>query len=228
MGKVIVNEFLSLDCVAQAPGGQDEDPSGGFAHGGWHMPFIDDVARRWILEPINGASGFLLGRRTYEIFAAYWPNAPAEVQEFAVPLNTKPKYVASRTLSEPLAWQNSRLLKGNLAEAVRNLKQGEGGDILVIGSTILVQSLIENDLVDEYRLMIDPLLLGAANVFSAMTASCVRCALPTARSRTPAQSSPPIPRQGPNFQPPGGPVVSSVLSSRLSSRVRRFSPLRRQ
>jgi len=161
MRKVIVNEFLSLDGVAQAPGGADEDTSGGFAHGGWHMRYMgDELAQRWVLASIVEAGGFLLGRRTYEIFAAYWPNASEEQQAIAEPLNTKPKYVASRTAVAPLAWQNSTLLEGDLAAAVAALKQEEGGDLHAIGSTELVRELIEHDLVDEFRLMIDPVLLG--------------------------------------------------------------------
>jgi dihydrofolate reductase len=161
MRKVIVNEFLSLDGVAQAPGGTDEDPSGGFAHGGWHMQYMqDEVAQTWVLGSIVEAGGFLLGRRTYEIFAAYWPNASAEEQVIAEPLNTKPKYVASTTLSDPLGWQNSTVLEGDVAAAVSALKQEDGGDLHVIGSTQLVQTLIEHDLADEFRLMIDPIMLG--------------------------------------------------------------------
>jgi dihydrofolate reductase len=161
MRKVIVNEFMSLDGVAQAPGGADEDPSGGFAHGGWHMQYMEDeLAQRWVLGSIVEAGGFLLGRRTYEIFAAYWPNASEEEQVIAEPLNAKPKYVASTTLTEPLEWQNSTLLEGGVAAAVTALKQGDGGDLHVIGSTELVRTLIEHDLVDELRLMIDPLVLG--------------------------------------------------------------------
>ena len=161
MRRVIVNEFISLDGVAQAPGGADEDTSGGFGHGGWHMRYMqDELAQRWVLESIVEAGGFLLGRRTYEIFAAYWPNAPEEEQVIAQPLNTKPKYVASRTLTEPLQWQNSTLLEGDLAAAVEALKQDDGGDLHVIGSTELVRTLIEHGLVDEFRLMIDPVVLG--------------------------------------------------------------------
>jgi dihydrofolate reductase len=166
MRKVIVNEFMSLDGVAQAPGGAEEDPSGGFKHGGWHMQFMEDeVPQKWVLEPIVEADGFLLGRKTYEIFAAYWPNAPEDQQVVAEPLNTKPKYVASTTLTEPLEWQNATLLPGELAEAVTALKEEEGGDLQVIGSTQLVQALIQNDLVDEFRLMIDPLALGGGKRF---------------------------------------------------------------
>jgi dihydrofolate reductase len=160
MRKVIVNEFMTLDGVVQAPGGADEDTSGGFEHGGWHMPYMDEVAQKEVLEGINEAGGFLLGRRTYEIFAAYWPNASEEEQMIAEPLNTKPKYVASRTLSEPLEWQNSTVLEGDIAEAVPSLKQEDGGDLHVIGSSELVRDLIANDLVDELRVMIDPLVVG--------------------------------------------------------------------
>jgi dihydrofolate reductase len=159
MRRVIVNEFISLDGVAQAPGGEEEDTSGGFAHGGWHMRYMEDeTAMKRVLEGILDAGGFLLGRRTYEIFAAYWPNASEEEQVIAEPLNTKPKYVASRTLTE-LQWQNSTALQGELADAVAALKQ-EDGDLHVIGSTELVQALIEHGLVDELRLMIDPVVLG--------------------------------------------------------------------
>jgi dihydrofolate reductase len=161
MRKVIVNEFLSLDGVAQAPGADDEDPSGGFAHGGWHMQYMEDeLAQRWALQSIVEAAGFLLGRRTYEIFAAYWPNAPEEEQVIAEPLNGKPKFVASTTLTEPLGWQNSTLVEGDVAAAVRALKQDDAGALHVIGSTELVRTLIEQDLVDELRLMIDPVVLG--------------------------------------------------------------------
>ena len=160
MARVIVNEFMSLDGVAQAPGAADEDTSGGFEHGGWHLRYFDDVSQKWVLENIVEAGGFLLGRRTYEIFAAYWPNAGEEEQVVARPLNTKPKYVASRTLTEPLAWENSTLLDGDVAAAVAALKREDGADLHVIGSTALVQTLIEHGLVDEFRLMIDPLLVG--------------------------------------------------------------------
>jgi dihydrofolate reductase len=157
MRKVIVNEFLTLDGTAQAPGGPEEDTSGGFRHGGWHMPY---GARSGIAKLIGEAGGFLLGRRTYEIFAGYWPNAPEDVQELAAPLNTKPKHVASRTLTDPLGWQNSGVLRGTLPEAVAALKEEGGGDLLVMGSTVLVQSLIQHGLVDEFRLLINPVLVG--------------------------------------------------------------------
>lgn len=161
MRKVIANEFISLDGVAQAPGGPDEDTSGGFAHGGWHMAFMgDEPTQQWVLRGIVEAGGFLLGRRTYEIFAAYWPNAPAEEQVVAEPLNTKPKHVVSSTLNEPLEWNNSTLVQGDLAGAVTALKREEGDDLHVIGSTELVRSLLKHGLVDELRIMIDPVVLG--------------------------------------------------------------------
>ena len=160
MRKLVVNEFMSLDGVVQAPGGEDEDPSGGFKHGGWHMRYFDDLSQKWVLEGLTSAGGFLLGRRTYETFAAYWPNAPEEEQVIAQPLNTLPKYVASRTLTEPLDWQNSTVLQGDVEGAVAALKEEDGADLHVIGSAELVQTLIEHELVDELRVMIDPLVLG--------------------------------------------------------------------
>jgi dihydrofolate reductase len=160
MRKLIANEFMSLDGVVQAPGGADEDTSGGFEHGGWHLRYFDDLSQKWVLESIVEAGGFLLGRRTYEIFAAYWPKAPEEEEVIAQPLNTKPKYVASTTLTKPLEWQNSTVLQGDVAEAVAALKQEDGADVHVIGSAELVRTLIEQGLVDEFRLMIDPVLLG--------------------------------------------------------------------
>jgi dihydrofolate reductase len=113
-----------------------------------------------VVDGYATAGGFLLGGRTYQNLAAYWPNASEEEQVIAQPLNTKPKYVASRTPIEPLEWQNSTVLKGDLAEAVLALKQEDGGDLHVIGSSELVRSLLAHDLVDEFRVMIDPLLLG--------------------------------------------------------------------
>ena len=161
MRKLIVDEFMSLDGVVQAPGAADEDTSGGFRHGGWHLRYMEDeLAQRRVTEGIVSAGGFVLGRRTYEIFAAYWPNAPEDVQVIGEPLNTKPKYVASRTLNDPLEWQNSTVLRGDVAEAVAALKKEDGADLHVIGSAQLARALIERDLVDELFLMIDPLVLG--------------------------------------------------------------------
>jgi dihydrofolate reductase len=160
MRKIIVHEWMTLDGVVQAPGEPDEDKTGGFEHGGWHMPYFDDLSRGWVVENLNAAGGFLLGRRTYESLAGHWPNAPEEEQILAQPLNTKPKYVASTTLTEAVAWQNSTVLQGDLAKNVIALKEETGGDLYVLGSTELVQTLIEHDLVDEFRIMLDPLLVG--------------------------------------------------------------------
>lgn len=118
MRKVIVNEFMSLDGVVQAPGDADEDTTGGFVHGGWHLGYLDELSRQRVLDGIAGAGAFLFGRRTYEVFASYWPKAPEEERVIAEPLNTKLKYVASTTLADPLEWQNSTVLKGDVAEAV--------------------------------------------------------------------------------------------------------------
>ena len=160
MRRVIVQEWVSLDGVVQAPGSPNEDKSGGFKHGGWHLPYFDDMSRNWVVANLTEAGGYLLGRRTYENFAGHWPNASPEEQVIAQPLNTRPKYVASTTLTEPLPWQNSTVLKGDVASAVAALKQKDGGNLLVIGSPKLLQTLIDHDLVDEFRMMIDPLVVG--------------------------------------------------------------------
>jgi dihydrofolate reductase len=160
MRKVIANEWMTLDGVVQAPSYADEDVTGGFGHGGWHTRYFDDVSMNWVIENVGGAGGYLLGRGTYEIFAAHWPSAPPEQQVLAGPLNALPKYVASSTLSEPLGWQNSRLLGGDIGVAVRALTAEEGRDLHVIGSPGLVKTLMALGLLDELRLMIDPLVAG--------------------------------------------------------------------
>lgn len=160
MRKVIVSEFLTLDGVMQAPGDSDEDREGGFEHGGWQLPYFDDVAGAAVDEGFASAGGLLLGRKTYEIFAAYWPKQPADAS-FATTMNSLPKFVASRTLEEPLTWENSTLLQGDAAEEVARLKEGSGGDLLVIGSGDLAQTLMRHDLVDEYALMVHPLVLSS-------------------------------------------------------------------
>jgi dihydrofolate reductase len=160
MRKLTVSEFVSLDGVMQAPGGADEDTEGGFQHGGWQMGYFDDVAGERVGASMAQTGAFLLGRRTYEIFASYWPTQ-SDDDPFAKILNGLPKYVASTTLGEPLAWQNSTLLQGDIAKGVAELKEGEGGNIVVLGSGGLVQTLYENDLVDEYALMIHPIVLGS-------------------------------------------------------------------
>ena len=159
MRKLVVSEFLTLDGVMQGPGDPNEDRSGGFDQGGWQLAFFDDVLGRTLLEGFANAGGFLLGRRTYDIFAAYWPNQPAE-DPVAGPLNSLPKYVVSTSLQEPLAWQNSSLISGNVADEIASLKDQPGKEIQVIGSGELVQTLNRDGLVDEYRLMIHPIVLG--------------------------------------------------------------------
>jgi dihydrofolate reductase len=159
MGKLIVTEFLTLDGVAQAPGGPDEDREGGFAHGGWQAPVGDQDSAEVMFEQARSMDALLLGRRTYEIFAEYWPNAPPEAP-FTRLLNGVPKYVASRTLTSPLGWQGSTLLADDLAESITALKERHD-EVQVIGSLDLVQSLLRFGLVDRLNLWLYPLLLGS-------------------------------------------------------------------
>lgn len=159
MRKVIVSEFVTLDGVIQSPGYPDEDPSGGFEAGGWQQPYFDDVFGKALIDGLTSCGGLLLGRRTYDIFAAHWPNTPAD-DPVAPIMNGLQKYVVSRTLDDPPLWTNSHLVRGDVAEAVADLKARDGGDLRVIGSGQLVQSLIEHELVDEYALMIHPLVIG--------------------------------------------------------------------
>jgi dihydrofolate reductase len=160
MRKLIVIDWMTLDGVVQAPSYPDEDTDGGFSQGGWHAQFFDDISMQWTMNNITSAGSFLFGRRTYESFAAHWPNASEEEQSLAEPFNTRQKYVASTTLTEPLGWQNSALLRGDVIASVSELKQSAGDSLHVFGSTQLVRALLANNLVDELRLMIDPILLG--------------------------------------------------------------------
>jgi dihydrofolate reductase len=159
MGKVIVTEFVTLDGVAQAPGAPDEDRDGGFTHGGWQVPVMDPDAGGVVFEQARNMDALLLGRRTYEIFAGYWPTAPAEIP-FTGLLNRVPKHVASRTLAGSLAWQGSELLGESIPEAVTSLKERHD-ELHVIGSLNLVQSLLRFGLVDRLNLWLYPLLLGS-------------------------------------------------------------------
>jgi dihydrofolate reductase len=159
MRKVIVSEFVSLDGVMQAPGHLDEDRHGGFEQGGWQVPYFDDVMGSAVDKGLRTAGGLLLGRRTYEHFAGYWP-AASEDQEPEL-MNDLPKFVASTSLEEPLAWSNSTLLKGDVAVEVAKLKDRSGGDLFVLGSGELAQTLMRDNLVDEYRLMVHPLVIGS-------------------------------------------------------------------
>ncbi len=160
MSKGVVFTHLTLDGVMQAPGRPDEDRRGGFEHGGWEPPYGDPVMASVAAEGMAKGGALLLGRRTYEDFAAFWPNQP-EPHPFTEALNNVQKYVASTTLEEPLSWINSTLLKGDAAEAVARLKQQPGNDLVVFGSGELVQSLMRRDLIDEYVLLIHPLVLGS-------------------------------------------------------------------
>ena len=159
MGKLIVTEFVTLDGVAQAPGSPDEDRDGGFAHGGWQAPLADQESGGVIFEQARSMDALLLGRRTYEIFADYWPSAPQEIP-FTGLLNGVPKYVASRTLASPLAWQGSKLVADDLAEGVTTLKERHD-EVHVIGSLGLLQSLLRFCLVDRMNLWLYPVLLGS-------------------------------------------------------------------
>ncbi len=159
--RIVISEFMSLDGVIQAPGGAEEDTDGGFAHGGWSMPYFDPAAMGPVLGEVMGATEALLfGRRTWQTMAGAWPSRAGD--PFADRMNEIPKYVASRTLSQDdLAWANSTLLpSANLVGAVRELRATDGGDLQVMGSATLAHTLIGNDLVDEYRLMIEPVVLG--------------------------------------------------------------------
>src|SRR5437667_7574903 len=156
MSKVVVFTNLTLDGVMQAPGRPDEDRRGGFEHGGWATPYATMEAAE---ESMANTGALLLGRRTYEDFYTVWPNRTDN--PFTPVLNNTQKYVASTTLSEPLPWSNSTLLKGDAAEAVARLKEDPGKDLVVLGSGELVQSLMRRNLVDEYVLLIHPLVLGS-------------------------------------------------------------------
>ena len=158
MRKLIVSQFLTLDGVVQAPGGPGEDGDGGFAHGGWSVPFWDERMMEVMGAATAGPFDLLLGRRTYDIFAAHWPNAPEE--EGGKIFNDATKYVASRT-PRVLTWENSRLVEGDVAEGVAALKRGDGPELQVHGSGNLIQTLLRHGLVDEWRLWTFPVVVGA-------------------------------------------------------------------
>jgi dihydrofolate reductase len=160
MGKLVAGTFVSLDGVMQAPGGPDEDREGGFAHGGWTYPYWGDPAMdQFIDEQTVRAEAVLLGRKTYQIFAAHWPKVTDPKDTIAVKLNSMRKYVASRTLKS-VDWNNSRLLGDDVPGAVRRLKAETQGELQVTGSGKLLQTLIANDLVDEFHLWQFPVVLG--------------------------------------------------------------------
>lgn len=175
MRPIVAGAFVTLDGVMQAPGGPEEDPEGGFAHGGWLVPYFDEAFGRIMADWTNKAGAFLLGRKTAEMFAASWPKSTDPDDVIAVALNTRPKFVASRTLDR-LSWQNTAILDGDVVAAVRALKNGEEvackgsssvagraagrGEIQVHGSSDLLQTLLKHDLVDVLRIWQFPVVVG--------------------------------------------------------------------
>lgn len=159
MSRIIAVENISLDGVMQAPGRPDEDQRGGFRHGGWAVPYNDDVMAQTMGKSMSGTGALLLGRRTYEDFYGFWPKQTDN--PYTEILNNTTKYVASTTLADPLPWQNSVLLSGDVAVEVTKLKEQPAKDIVVLGSGSLLRTLIGADLVDEYTLLVHPILLGS-------------------------------------------------------------------
>jgi dihydrofolate reductase len=156
MRKIIVLSMITLDGVMQAPGAAEEDPTGGFKYGGWTAPYVDDSVNQAMGEQVSGASDFLLGRKTFEIFASYWPDHADDWPR----INKGTKYVVSNTLTRH-AWGPSVFLKSNVLDEIKNLKGQGGPDIHVYGSGKLIQMLLKHDLVDELRLRIFPITLGS-------------------------------------------------------------------
>jgi dihydrofolate reductase len=159
MRKLVVTTFVTMDGVMQAPGGPGEDPSDGFRYEGWLVPHFDEDMGAQIDEWFAPAQDFLLGRRTYEIFYGSWPKMRDENNPVSVALNDKTKHVASRTLSS-VEWETARLLDGDVPDAIRRLKEEDGGELQVHGSAGLIQTLLREDLVDELRLIVFPVTLG--------------------------------------------------------------------
>jgi dihydrofolate reductase len=159
MRKLIVLSFITLDGVMQAPGGPEEDPTGGFKYGGWVAGYFDDFLGKVMVKQMSRPFDLLLGRKTYEIFAAHWPYVKTNEDPFAAGINDANKYVASKTL-KTLDWSNSKLIKGEIAEEVKRLKEQDGPEIQAHGSGNLIQTLLKHDLVDELWLKIIPITLG--------------------------------------------------------------------
>ncbi|HEU4807266.1 MAG TPA: dihydrofolate reductase family protein [Homoserinimonas sp.] len=158
MRKLIVQTFLTLDGIMQAPGGPEEDASGGFAHGGWSVNYWDERMGEVMDAAMGVPFDLLLGRKTYDIFASYWPNAPEEAG--SKPLNDATKYVASRG-RPTLEWSESVLIEGDAAEGIAALKEQDGPELQVHGSANLIQTLLRNNLVDEFRLWVFPVVIGS-------------------------------------------------------------------
>jgi dihydrofolate reductase len=163
-GRLTLTTFLSLDGVMQAPGAPDEDRSGNFQHGGWLVPYADADMMRIVTDVFAQTDAFLLGRKTYEIFAAHWPRVTDPADRIATALNRLPKYVVSRTLAKA-EWNNSTVIRGDVAKQVAELKRRHEREILIQGSSELLQTLLPNDLVDEYRLLFFPVVLGGGKRF---------------------------------------------------------------
>jgi len=161
MRKLVVSTFISLDGVIQAPGGPKEDTGGGFRFGGWTVPYADEITGKNVQDLLSRPFELLLGRCTYDIFAGYWPRVPADSGSRAMAdlFNNVPKHVATHQ-SDPLVWQNSHALKGDLADAVRALQRQDGADLLTFGSGDMVRQLLAAGLVDELRMLIYPVMLG--------------------------------------------------------------------
>jgi dihydrofolate reductase len=159
MPRLIVNAFLTLDGVMQAPGGPDEDRESGFEHGGWQFPYTDEVTGKLVTDGLADAGGFLLGRKTYEIFASYWPRITDPNNPIAAALNSRPKYVASRTLGR-VTWNNATLIQGDTVAELQKLRAQPGTGVHTWGSTDLLQTLLQHDLVDELRAFVYPVVLG--------------------------------------------------------------------
>jgi dihydrofolate reductase len=165
MRKLIVLSFMTLDSVVQGDGGPEEDPSGGFPYGGWSPPLWDDLLDQVMLEQMSKPYDLVLGRKTYEAFAAHWPYQNTEKDPIAAGINRAQKYVASRTLQK-LDWSNSTLLRGDVAHEIHILKQQDGPELQVHGSVNLIQTLLKHDLVDELWLKIFPITLGTGKRLS--------------------------------------------------------------
>lgn len=156
MKKIIALTFITFDGVMQAPGGPQEDTDGGFEYGGWVVPYFDERGGQIMYEQMTKPRDLLLGRRTYEIFASYWPTHESEWPG----INSSTKYVASSTRTESL-WDNTVFIQGNVVEEIRRLKQQDGPDLQVHGSSQLLQTLLKHDLVDELWLKIFPVTIGS-------------------------------------------------------------------
>jgi dihydrofolate reductase len=159
MRKLVILSFITLDGVMQAPGGPEEDPTGGFEHGGWVAGYFDDFLGKVMVEQMSKPFDLLLGRKTYEIFAAHWPYVKTKEDPIAAGINKAKKYVASKTLKK-LEWSNSELIKGDVPREVKKLKEQDGPEIQVHGSGNLIQTLLKHDLVEELWLKIFPITLG--------------------------------------------------------------------